>query len=52
MTDYLSYQFTDSQEFVDTIDEVPLWSAAFGLLLLKHLELKPDLTVLDIDVIY
>jgi len=48
MTDYLSYQFTDSQEVVDTFDEVPLWSASFGLLLLKHLELKPDLTVLDI----
>jgi arsenite methyltransferase len=48
MTDYLSYQFTDSPEFVNTFDEAPLWSAAFGLLLLKHVELKPGLTVLDL----
>lgn len=48
MTDYLSYQFEDSENFVSTFDELPLWSASFGLLLLKHLELKPDLTVVDI----
>ena len=48
MTEYLSYQFTDSPELVNTFDELPLWSAAFGLLLLKHLELKRDLSVLDI----
>ncbi|MCW3121647.1 MAG: hypothetical protein JWQ38_1139 [Flavipsychrobacter sp.] len=47
-TSYLDYQFTDSAEFVSTFDELPLWSASFGLLLLKHLELKPNLTVLDI----
>ncbi|MDQ3141790.1 MAG: class I SAM-dependent methyltransferase [Bacteroidota bacterium] len=48
MADYLSYQFVDSEEFVYTFDELPLWSAPFGLLLLKHVDLKPNLTVLDI----
>lgn len=48
MTEYLSYNFEDSQTFIDTFDELPLWSASFGLLLFKYLELKPNLTVLDI----
>jgi ubiquinone/menaquinone biosynthesis C-methylase UbiE len=48
MTDYLSYNFSDNEEFISTYDELPLWSAPFGLLLLKHLQLKPNLTVLDI----
>jgi ubiquinone/menaquinone biosynthesis C-methylase UbiE len=48
MTEYLSYQFTDNQDVVDTFDELPLWSAAFGLLLLKHVRLQPDLKVLDL----
>jgi arsenite methyltransferase len=48
MTEYLSYKFEDSEEFIDTYDELPLWSAPFGLLLLKHLELKANFTVLDI----
>lgn len=48
MTDYLSYKFEDSDSFVNTFDELPLWSASFGLLLLKHLELKPNLIVVDI----
>lgn len=48
MTEYLSYQFEDTPTFVNTFDELPLWSASFGLLLLKHLELKPNLTVLDL----
>jgi arsenite methyltransferase len=48
MTQYLAYEFNDSEEFVSTFDELPLWSASFGLLLLKHLELKHNLTVLDI----
>src|SRR5688500_7456538 len=46
--EYLSYSFNDSEEFISTFDELPLWSASFGLLMLKHLELKPSLTVLDI----
>ncbi len=45
---YLSYKFEDSPAFVNTFDEAPLWSAAFGLLLFKHLELKPDMQVLDL----
>jgi arsenite methyltransferase len=48
MEGYLKYEFIDSPELVDTFDELPLWSASFGLLLLKHLELRPELTVLDI----
>lgn len=48
MADYLSYKFEDGADLVSTFDELPLWSASFGLLLLKHLELKPNLTVLDI----
>ncbi|MEO6039109.1 MAG: class I SAM-dependent methyltransferase [Saprospiraceae bacterium] len=48
MPNYLSYQFQDSPNFVNTYDELPLWSAPFGLLLLQHLELKPNLTVLDL----
>ena len=48
MSNYLSYTFEDSAGFVETFDELPLWSASFGLLLLKHLELKSNITVLDI----
>lgn len=48
MTEYLSYNFKDTGEFIDTFDELPLWSASFGLLLLKHLELRPNLIVADI----
>lgn len=48
MPDYLNYTFTDSPQFVSTFDELPLWSASFGLLLLKHLELRRDMTVVDI----
>jgi arsenite methyltransferase len=48
MTEYLNYTFNDSKEFVETFDELPFWSASFGLLLLKHLELKPNITVIDI----
>lgn len=48
MLAYLDYEFRDSPELVSTYDELPLWSAPFGLVLLKEIELKPDLTVLDI----
>ena len=48
MTDYLKYKFQDTPEFVNTFDELPLWSASFGLLLLKHVELKPNIKVIDI----
>ncbi len=46
--DFLSYKFEDTPALINTFDEAPLWSASFGLLLLKHLELRPCLTVLDI----
>jgi ubiquinone/menaquinone biosynthesis C-methylase UbiE len=48
MEEYLNYKFEDDDNFVNTFDEVPLWSASFGLFLLKHLEIKPNLKVLDI----
>ncbi|MCD6011370.1 MAG: class SAM-dependent methyltransferase [Flavipsychrobacter sp.] len=48
MPAYLDYKFEDSPAFISTFDEMPLWSAYFGMLLLKHIELKQDLTVLDI----
>ena len=48
MTEYLNYKFQDTPEFVNTFDELPLWSAPFGLLLLKHVDLKPNLKVIDI----
>jgi arsenite methyltransferase len=48
MTDYLKYQFTDDEDFVNTFDEAPLWSASFGLLLLKHLDLRPGSTLVDL----
>ncbi len=48
MHDYLNYRFEDTESFISTFDETPLWSAAFGLLLLKHLKPAPNLMVLDI----
>ncbi len=48
MADYLSYTFIDNETFINTFDEAPLWSASFGLLLLKYLELKPNQTIIDI----
>lgn len=48
MQEYLSYTFTDSPAFVATFDELPLWSAPFGMLLLKHVELRRGITVLDV----
>jgi arsenite methyltransferase len=47
MLEYLNYKFEDSETSVNTFDELPLWSASFGLLLFKYLELKPNLTVID-----
>ena len=48
MKNYLDYKFEDTETFINTFDEAPLWSAAFGLMLLKHLEVKPNLTIVDI----
>lgn len=35
-------------EFGDLYDELPLWSAPFGLLLLEHVELRAGMTILDV----
>jgi arsenite methyltransferase len=35
-------------EFGDLYDELPLWSAPFGLLLLERLPLRPGLSILDV----
>lgn len=48
MTRYLSYKFEDSDNFVTTYDELPLWSAQFGLMLLDHIDYKPNQTIVDI----
>jgi ubiquinone/menaquinone biosynthesis C-methylase UbiE len=48
MPNFWDYTFNDTADFVETFDELPLWSASFGLLLLKHIELKEKQTVLDI----
>ncbi len=34
--------------FVAIYDELPLWSAVFGQMLLEHVQIKPDLKVLDV----
>jgi arsenite methyltransferase len=49
MTDYLnsSIDLNDS-DIVSAYDELPLWSAMFGLLLLKYVPLKKGLNVLDV----
>lgn len=45
---YLDYKFEDSQDFINTWDELPLWSAKFAFLLLENIELKANISVLDI----
>jgi len=37
-----------SPGFGELYDELPLWSAPFGLMLLEHVILKPGMTILDI----
>lgn len=49
MTNYLSFSINlNNSKAVSVYDEMPLWSAIFGLMLLKHIELKPNLQVLDV----
>ena len=38
----------DSPSFVDAFDELPLWSAAFGQLLLEHVPLREGTVALDV----
>lgn len=48
MTAYLSFTFNDDRNFIETFDELPLWSAPFGLFLLKHMPVKLRMTVVDL----
>src|SRR5262245_30062745 len=49
MQDYLNSTISlDSHDTIAAYDELPLWSAMFGLLLLKHVPLKQNLRVLDV----
>jgi arsenite methyltransferase len=48
MKEFWNYTFDDSPEFVETFDELPLWSAPFGMLLLEHVPLQRNTTVLDV----
>lgn len=47
MKNYLNYDF-DMTEYVKYFDEVPLWSAPFGLKLLDAVHYKREMEVLDI----
>ena len=49
MKNYLHHTFdSDDPELISIIDELPLWSAPFGLKLLDYTVLKPNINVLDI----
>lgn len=48
MKEFWNYTFDDTPEFVETFDELPLWSASFGMLLLRHVPLQRNMTVLDL----
>jgi arsenite methyltransferase len=49
MTEYLSRQFDLSDaRLVSAYDELPLWSAMAGLLLLEHVPLRPNVRALDV----
>ena len=45
---YLEEIDLNAPEFGDLYDELPLWSAPFGLLLLDRVPVKPGLTILDV----
>jgi arsenite methyltransferase len=47
MKQYLHNNF-NLESLTDVYDELPLWSAPFGLKLLEHIEYKKNLTALDI----
>ncbi len=49
MKNYLDSRFDlEDDKLVSVIDELPLWSAPFGLSLLKTIKLKKNINVLDI----
>jgi ubiquinone/menaquinone biosynthesis C-methylase UbiE len=45
---YLEDIDSKTPEFGDLYDELPLWSAPFGLLLLEHVSMRPGMTILDV----
>lgn len=47
MKDYLKENL-DLAKIIDVFDELPLWSAPFGLKLLEFVDYKPNITALDI----
>lgn len=44
---YLNNDF-DLRKYIAVADELPVWSAPFGLKLLDHIDYKPDISALDI----
>lgn len=49
MTRYVNTDFDlNSDELIDLLDELPLWSAPFGLRLLENIKIKKNITALDI----
>jgi ubiquinone/menaquinone biosynthesis C-methylase UbiE len=49
MLEYLDDQFNwDDPGAASVHDELPLWSAPFGMMLLEHIPVRPRMTVLDI----
>lgn len=48
MNEFWKFKFDDNLEFIETYDELPLWSASFGLFLLKNIKIKPYTSILDI----
>ena len=49
MDNYLKTNYNmDDKETVSVIDELPLWSAPFGLMLLKKINYQKNISVLDI----
>jgi ubiquinone/menaquinone biosynthesis C-methylase UbiE len=49
MKDYLNHTFsTADKELVSVIDELPFWSAYFGMTLLETIKLKKGITALDV----
>ena len=49
MKEYLNFTFDEKDpELISVIDDLPLWSAPFGLRLLEIIELRKHINVLDI----
>jgi arsenite methyltransferase len=48
--DYLDTSIDwNDPDIVSSMDELPLWSAPFGLILLENFKIKPEMTVLDVS---